>query len=333
MRKIGKSSLVFENVYLKSAAVVTGPKEKDGPLGDYIDLSYEDLHCNQDNWEKAECQLLQNSLDLALLKADLSSKDLDLVVSGDLNNQIVVSNYVMRQYEVPFIGVYGACSTSCLSLITGSTFLDSGFGKMIACATSSHNATSERQFRYPTEYGGQKPVSLTTTVTASGAGIISTEKTSIKITRATIGQVVDSTLSDPLDMGNAMAPAAAITLKQHLIDFNLQPNYYDLILTGDLSQYGSETFKTIMEQFGYSLSNYNDCGLMVYDRKRQNCFAGGSGCGCAAMTMYGYIYQEMLAGKYQKVLMIATGALLNPIIVAQNETIPGIAHCVAIERN
>lgn len=333
MIKKGKASIIFENVFLKAASSISGPLESEGPLEEYLDDYYDNLHCNQENWEKAEMQLMKDAINLALMKAKLSVSEIDCVFAGDLNNQIAIANYVMRDYKIPYIGLYGACSTSTLSLITGATFLEAGFGKNVLCVTSSHNATSERQFRYPTEYGGQKPITMTSTVTGSGAGLLTKEKTNIQLTKATIGTIYDANFTDSLDMGRAMAPAAAMTLKTHLEDFNAKVDDYDLILTGDLSKYGSETMKKILEEFNFILSNnFNDCGLLIYDITKQPVIAGGSGCASAALVTFGYVYKELLKGNLNKVLIIATGALHNPITIAQKESIPGIAHAIVFER-
>lgn len=333
MIKKGKASVIFENVFLKSASTICGPLEAKGPLAPYFDDYYDNLYCDQENWEKAEMQLMKDAINLTLLKAKLAVSEIDCLFAGDLNNQIAIANYVMRDYKIPYVGVYGACSTSCLSMITGATFLEAGFGKNVLCVTSSHNATSERQFRYPTEYGGQKPITMTSTVTGSGAGLLSKEKTLIQLTKATIGMIYDADFTDSQDMGRAMAPAAAMTLKAHLDDFKAKVEDYDLILTGDLSKYGLETMIKIAEEFNIYLgANYNDCGLMVYDNNKQPVFAGGSGCASAALVTFGYVYKELLKGNFKKVLVIATGALHNPITISQNESIPGIAHAIVLER-
>ncbi len=333
MKKIGKNSLTYDDVYLKCWGTTSGPKEKSGPLGDLIDYSFSDLYCDKKTWEEAEMNLMRYALNEALKKGKLEIEDLDLAIGGDLNNQIAVSNYLMNEYRVPFIGIYGACSTAVLSLINAATFIDNGYGKYIACMTSSHNATSERQFRYPTEYGGQKPPSITTTVTASGVGILTNDPKTIKITRSTIGCVTSSGENDAQDMGRTMAPAAAMTLKQHLEDFNITPSEYDLILTGDLSKHGSKVFRDILRSYLIELGDrYEDCGLMVYDIEHQDVMAGGSGCGCASLVMYSYICHKLLKKELKKVLIIATGALLNPVMVAQGKNIPSIAHAISLER-
>ena len=334
MKRVGKSSVSFDNVYLTSFACVSGPLEMAGPLGEYIDAGYEKLNCNQKSWEKAETTLMKDAIELALVKGDYKREDISIIMSGDLNNQIAVTSYVMRDYNTPCIGLYGACSTSCLSLINGSVYVDSGFGDVVLCTTSSHNATSERQFRYPTEYGGQKPTSITFTATGAGAGILSNNKNraKIKITKATIGRIVDAGVKDALDMGRSMAPAAAMTLKQHLDDFGASVNDYDLIITGDLSKYGSIVFEDILKEWGIDVSSRHfDAGCLLYNPKKQKVFAGGSGCACAALVMYGYLCHELAHKKLKKVLVLATGALHNPVMIAQKETIPCIAHAVVLE--
>ena len=210
--------------------------------------------------------------------------------------------------------------------------MDCRFGDYIACMSSSHNSTSERQFRYPTEYGGQRPPSITSTVTGSGVGIITNKNTDIIIKAATIGEVVSAGTKDSTDMGRAMAPAAAFTLKQHFEDFNIDASYYDLILTGDLSLYGSKVFVDILKEYGIELDNkYQDCGLIIYDINTQDVLAGGSGCGCASIVMYGYLCNLLKNKKLKRILVIATGALLNPVMVAQGKDIPSVAHAVCLE--
>lgn len=334
MGKIGKNSTIFNNVYLGSSAVITGPKEKAGPLSYYFDKKYDDLRLECDSWEKAEMKLFKEALDVCLLKNKLSSRDIDYVVFGDLNNQIIIGNYVLRDYDIPYLGVFGACSTSVESIIVGGNLIEAESASLILAGTSSHYSTSERQFRYPTEYGGQKPNTTTSTVTAGGVVLLTNSPTDIKVTAATVGKVIDAKIKDPLDMGRAMAPAAYSTLKQHFDDFNTGPEEYDLIVTGDLSYYGKDLLIKIFAEDNVDMSkNYNDCGLMIYDRNTQDVHAGGSGCACCAAVTYGYLLSKLRDNSYKKVLVVATGALLNPIIMAQKESIPCIAHAIVIERS
>ncbi len=334
MKKIGKNSISFNNVYLRSSSTVSGPKEGKGPLGKYFDYSYNDNYIGSESWEQAEIKLQRHAIDLAVDKAGLGINEVDVIIGGDLNNQLAVTNYTVREYQIPYLGVFSACSTCTESIIIASMMIDSGYGENAITITSSHNCTSERQFRYPTEYGGQKPNTMTSTATGAGASIISSIPSSIMITGCTIGKVVDPSLMDSQDMGRTMAPAAASTLLQHLEDFNVKHNEYDLILTGDLSKYGSDIFKKILLEYNIEkLDNYKDAGLMLYDIEKQDVFAGGSGCGCVTLVSLSYVVNALRTGVYNKVLIIATGALMNPVMVAQNETIPAIAHAIVLERS
>lgn len=334
MKKVGKNSVLLKNVYLKCASTVSGVKEAKGPLGNYFDYSFDENYCNQESWEKAEIELQKKAIDINIDKSGLSIDEIDVVIGGDLNNQLAATNYAVRDYSVPFLGVYAACSTCTESLAIASMLVDGGFGKNILTITSSHNSTSERQFRYPTEYGGQKPNSMTSTSTGAGSALVTSNPSDIKITRVTVGKIVDPDLSDTQDMGRAMAPAAVSTLIQHLDDFKEDVDDFDLILTGDLSKYGSDIFIKILDESGIKLNkNYKDAGLLLYDIEEQNVFAGGSGCGCITLVAFSYIVDQMRNGLLNKVLLIATGALMNPIMIAQNETIPSIAHAVCLERS
>lgn len=334
MKCVGKSSVKLSNVYLVSSATTCGPKELLGPLGKYMDKGYHNIYCNQESWEKAEIELQKEALEILIKKSGIKIEQINCIIGGDLNNQLGASHYMLRKYNIPFLGVYSACATFCESIIIASSLIEAGFFEYVATISSSHNSTSERQFRYPTEYGGQKPVSSTSTVTGCGASLISKYCGRVKITGFTIGHIVDPSLYDSQDMGRTMAPAAANTLKQHLEDFNVSCDDYDLILTGDLSEYGKEIFLNILNEYNIRINkNYNDAGLMIYDRVRQNVFAGGSGSGCVSIVTLGYVIEEIKKGVYNRVLIIATGALINPIMIAQNESIPAIAHAIVLERS
>ena len=332
MRLVGKQSWVFENeIYITSSGTAVGPKEASGPLGSIFDVSHDELHCGEDNWELAERRLMEQSIEACLAKLNLTFHDIDLFLAGDLLNQNVTANYVARHLQIPFLCMFGACSTSMETLAVGAALVDGGFANRILAATSSHNATAERQFRYPTEYGSQKPDTATSTVTGAGTALVSREKSQIKITSATIGRVMDLGVKNPFDMGSAMAPAAADTIVQHFQDLNTSPDSYDLILTGDLSGIGSPILKEILKEEGFDLSTkHNDCGLMIY-RPDQGVFAGGSGCACSAVVTYSHVIKEMIAGNIKKVFVVATGALLSPVMIQQKESIPTIAHGVVLE--
>lgn len=332
MRLVGAQTWKFKHdIYLNATGTAVGPMEANGPLGDVFDVRYPDLHCGEENWELAERRLMAESIDVVLRKVNLANQDIDLVLSGDLLNQNVTSNYVARSHQIPFICMFSACSTSMETLAVGSALVDGGFANRIIAATSSHNATAERQFRYPTEYGGQKPKTATFTVTGAGAVLVSKEKGPIKITEATIGRVIDLGIKNPYDMGSAMAPAAADTIERHFKDLSRTPDDYDLILTGDLSSVGSPIVKELLFEEGYDLAGvHNDCGLMIY-RPTDPVFAGGSGCACCAVVTYGHIINEMMQGRLKRVLIVATGALLSPMMIQQKDSIPTIAHGVVLE--
>ncbi len=332
MKKIGRSSYLFENTYLKASATVAGPKEGDGPIGHYFDQIISDLYNNEKTYEKCEIKMVKTVIDLLLNKANINKDNIDLAIAGDLINQNVIANYALRDYEIPFIGIYNACATSTLGLIIASTFTDSYLANNVLTFTSSHNATAERQYRYPTEYGGQKPDSATYTVTGSGGAIVSNEKSKIMIKKATIGTIFDYEENDPFDMGSAMAPAAFHTLKTHFNDFKIKPSEYDLILTGDLSTIGKNILLDLFKNTPFDMTkNYNDCGLLVYDVDYDSVFSGGSGAGCSSLVTFSYVVNGLKNGIFKKVLICATGALMNPIMINQKETIPAIAHAVSLE--
>lgn len=330
--KLGKQSWKFNQVYIQAAATVTGPSEQQGPLKEYFDYSFDNLHCNEKNWESAERALLKKSIDLCMSKTNIRQDAIDLFISGDLLNQNVSSNYAARDIPSPFLCVFGACSTSMETVAIGSSLIDSGNCNNVLASTSSHYSTAERQFRYPTEYGGQKPDTATTTVTGAGTILLNNKPSDILVEGATIGKVIDYGQTDPLDMGSAMAPAAADTIVQHMKDFGRKPEDYDLILTGDLSSVGSPIVKKMTEQSGFDMEGvHRDCGLMIYNPNQQ-VFAGGSGCACSAVVTYGYVLQQLKENKLKRVLIVATGALLSPTLVQQKETIPCIAHGVVLQR-
>lgn len=333
MKKHGRQSISLDNVYVKSRAVYVGPKEYQGPLGKYFDGHFDDLYCDCKTWEKAEMNLFKCALDKSIEKSGLLETDMDCIIGGDLNNQIIIGSYVSRNYDIPMMGIFSACATSMQGIIFGSMMIDGGFANNVVCVTSSHNATAEKQFRYPTEYGGKKPETSTMTVTGAGSVVLTNEPTTIKITKATIGKVFDPEYDNPLDLGRAMAPSAYLTIKQHLADFNLTIDDYDLIVTGDLSYFGREMLIEMFRDDGIDISKkHQDCGLMIYDRDVQHVHAGGSGCASCATVTYGYLLKQLEEGKLNKILVVATGALHNPIISAQNETIPGVSHAVVFER-
>lgn len=324
----------YNNVYVKETATVAGPYEKDGPLKKYYDKTYTDLYFGENSWEKAEIKSVQDSLNILNKKTSTKKGEIDLLVGGDLLNQISATTYGAIGYSKSFLGIYGACSTSTEGMIIASSLIDSKRIKNAIVTVSSHNMSSEKQFRNPTEYGAPKPQSATFTCTGSASMMLTQEKTDIKVESGTIGRIVDYDQNDPNDMGRVMAPAAIDTIKRHLDDLKRKPDYYDLILTGDLGLYGKEIVKDFMkEEYNLDLSdNYNDCGVMIYDLKNQEeCLAGGSGPVCSALVNFGYIYDEMKKKKLKKVLLVATGALFSPTMVYQKENIYSIANAISLE--
>lgn len=324
----------YKNVYIKETTTVAGPYEKDGPLKKYYDKTYTDLYFGEKSWELAEIKLVRDSLSILFKKANIRKEDVDLVVSGDLLNQISASTYGTNGVGKSFIGIYGACSSSVLGLILASNFIDDKRINNAIVTVSSHNMSSEKQFRNPTEYGAPKPESATFTATGAASCLLTNEKTEVKIESATLGKIVDYEQNDPNDMGRVMAPAAIETLRTHFEETGRRPDYYDLILTGDLGRYGKEIVKDYMlDTYNLDLSdNYNDCGVMLYDLERQKeVLAGGSGPVCSALVNFGYVYNEMKKKKLKRVLLVATGALFSPTLLYQKENINSIAHAISLE--
>lgn len=324
-------TIKFENIYINETATVTGPYESNGRLSKYFDKSYNDLYFGMKTWEQAESKLVNDAIDILLNKEGINHFKIDAFIGGDLLNQITASNYAMAKEDTPFIGIYAACATSTLGLIIAANLVSSGLNKVITF-TSSHNNAAEKQFRYPVEYGGPKPKTSTFTSTGSAAALLSTKKKGVKLESGTIGKVVDFGINDIYNMGAVMAPAAAETIYTHLKDTGRTADYYDLILTGDLGIYGLKILKEYMQnEYGITLGNCNDTGLMLYDRDTQPVNAGGSGPATAPLVTYSYIFDQMKKGKLKKVLLVATGALMSQTMANQKLTIPAIAHAVSLE--
>ncbi len=324
----------YKNVYINESATIVGPYEANGPLKDYFDKTYtKDLYFGEKSWEKAEIKLLKDSISLLLEKAKKKDSDIDLIISGDLINQISTSNYAIRDYNIPFLGVYNACASSAEALIIGANFIENKSIKNCIVAATSHNTNAEKQYRNPTEYGTPKPDYATFTVTGSATALLTNKKTKIKLTSSTIGKIIDKGTRDVNDMGAVMAPAAADTIYRHLINLKQSPNYYDLIVTGDLGIYGKKILiDYMMRVYKIDISkNYNDCGTMIYDTTKQPVLAGGSGVACSALTCFSYILKLMKQKKIKKVLYVPTGALFSPTMFFQKESLPAIAHAVSLE--
>lgn len=323
----------FNNVYVDCCYTIASIYEKDGPLSDYFDMIYDkDFYYGCDTFEKAEEKMLGNCIDKLINRAKVIDGDIDYVICGDLENQIAASNYAMRDFNIPFIGIFSACATFSLGIAIASNFIEGKMAKRIIVGTSSHNMVAERQFRNPTEYGAPKKKTTTFTSTGAGAILISNKKSRIRVSSATVGMVQDKGISDVNNMGAVMAIAAGDTIKRHLDDLKIKPDYYDLILTGDLGIYGKEILIEYLSDMGIDISkNYNDCGLILYDRNKQPVFAGASGPACSALVVCSYILKEMERGKYRRVLVVPTGAIFSPTRVFQKDSIPSIAHAISLE--
>lgn len=332
-KKLGTQTVKFENPpTIESFYSIVGPKEGKGPLAKYFDLILEDDLWGLDSWEKSESKIQEECIKGAIANAQLSSKDIDYLISGDLLNQITASGYSARQLGIPFFGLYGACSTMTESLSLGAMLIDGGYGDKIICATSSHFSTAERQFRFPLEYGSQRKFSSQWTVTGAGATLLSALGNGPYVKYVTTGKIIDPGIKDVANMGAAMAPAAMDTLIYHFQDTGFKPSDYDLIISGDLGHIGKEIVIEMMKKEGYDLSpNFTDCGVEMFNRISQDTHAGGSGCGCSGAVFNGYVLKEMKKGNLNKVLLMSTGALHSTLITQQGESIPGIAHAVSID--
>ena len=308
----------YNNVFINDTYTIVGPLENKGPLSNYFDKHYDDYYFKCKNFDEAEASILRESI----LKLDKS----DLIISGDLQNQIAASSFGVKDLNTPYLGVFSACATSVESLIIASNMIEKNQIKNCICSTSSHNNTAEKQFRFPIEYGGFKPKTTTYTVTGAASVFLSRKKTDIKVESSTIGKVIDMNIKDAYKMGAVMAPAFIDTLNTHLKDLNRKPEYYDLILSGDLGIYGKEIINDILK-----LKNYDDTACMIYD-KNQNVYSGGSGPVCAPLVLYSYIFNLMRNNKLKKVLLIATGSLHNQVSVNEKRSIPSIAHAISLEK-
>ena len=330
--RIGRYTLRLSSApSVVSFAAVGGKMESEGPLRRYFDILNEDTTFGEKTWEKAESRMQKDALNKALEKAQLSPPQLDYIFAGDLLNQCIGTNFGLREFGVPFIGIYGACSTMSEGLCLAGIFADTGTASACAAVTSSHFCSAERQFRYPLEYGGQRPPTAQWTATAAGCAVVGTSAQPPYLRAVTFGKIVDLGIKDANNMGAAMAPAAADTIKTFLQDTGTTPDSYDLILTGDLGQVGSELLRELLGREKIDLGKrHSDCGLILYDRDKQPVDAGGSGCGCAASVLCSYILPKIQQGELQNVLFIATGALLSTTSTQQGESIPGVAHLVHI---
>ena len=328
----GGHTVIFDRPPVISGRMsVVGDKEGNGPLGRYFQRVEKDIKMGEKCFEQAELKMLEGAIEGAVYDSGKSVRDVDLLISGDLLNQLTSSSYAARSLNMPHIGVYSACSTMTEAMALGACFINAGYFDTVACATVSHFATAERQYRYPLEYGCQRPPYAQWTVTGAACSLLSSDGAGVKVKSATFGKVVDFGVNDLNNMGAAMAPAAMHSLITLFQETNTFPKDYDLILTGDLGKLGSDILRDLMREQGYALgNNYSDCGAMIYDAD-QHCYQGGSGAGCSSAVVNSFVIDKMLAGDYGRVAYFATGALMSPQSCYQGESIPCISHGVVLE--
>lgn len=337
-QKLGKASMqLAEPVYILNSASVVGSKESHGPLGLLFDITSEDDMFGCKAWEDAESTIQKKAVELALAKAGVEAEDITFLFAGDLLGQSMATTFGIASFQIPLLGVYGACSTCGESMLLGCMSIAGGFAERAVCVTSSHFASAEKEFRFPLEYGNQRPLSTTWTVTGGGAFVLSagkngSKKPRAKITGMTVGKIVDFGLKDSMNMGPCMAPAAASTIERHFIDFGSQPSDYDKIITGDLGVVGQKVLFDLLKDRGYDITEQHmDCGIEIFDAETQDTHSGGSGCGCSAATLSAYILKQLEEGNWKKVLFMPTGALLSKTSFNEGKSVPGIAHGLVIE--
>ena len=339
-KKQGLQTVSFEKKpYIIGRGNVVGKKESEGPLASYFDESLTDDMYGEKSWEKAESKMLQTAMTKACTRAQLSKENIDVMLSGDLVNQIMSSSFTARNMHIPFLGLYGACSTMTESMVLGSMLIDGEFASNVLAGASSHFCTAERQFRMPVEHGNQRPPSAQWTATAAGAVVISESAggnatVNIRVTDATVGKVIDAGIKDANQMGAAMAPAAVDTLLNHLQDTGREIDYYDLVVTGDLGYIGKDIMCDLLVDAGLDsrkvFGHYDDCGTMLF-AKDQDVHGGGSGCGCSAVTLAAWYLPKLMSGEYRRILFIPTGALMSQVSFNEGQNVTGIAHGVVLE--
>ncbi|MCD7946841.1 MAG: stage V sporulation protein AD [Oscillospiraceae bacterium] len=330
-KKRGKQTFTLANPpSIAGHANAVGKKEGEGPLADSFDYIDGDDTFGESSWEKAESAMQKRVLASALDKAGQAASKIDCIFAGDLLNQCIASSYALRGQNIPLFGLYGACSTMAEGIALAALLLDGGFGEFTAAMTSSHFCSAERQYRTPLESGTQRTPTAQWTATGAGAVVLAREGEGPYVTHVTAGKIVDKGIKDAANMGAAMAPAAYDTIKAHLEDTNRKPSFYDLIITGDLGVLGAEIITDFFHKDGVQLPNYEDCGVLLYDKETQDTHCGGSGCGCSAVVLTGYLLNGMRAGKWKNILFCGTGALMSPVSTQQGESIPGICHAVSI---
>ncbi|MFC0215862.1 stage V sporulation protein AD [Paenibacillus chartarius] len=332
----GQQSWSFEQApVIIGTGTVVGPEEGKGPIANDFDRVHSESLIGESSWERAERKLLGEATELAMKHAGKSKDEISFYVGGDLMNQIISNTFAIRDLSIPYLGIFGACSTSMEGLALAALMVSTNHARYAMCGTCSHNSSVEKQFRYPTEYGAQKAPTAQFTVTGAGAAVLAPSGEGPVVTGATIGKVVDMGIKDPNNMGAAMAPAAVDTIAAHLRDFNREPGYYDLIVTGDLASVGHAIAIELFKERGIPIgqTDYKDCAMLIYDLEKQktDVQAGGSGAACSATVTYGHLLKRMRRGELKRILVAATGSLHSPLTYQQGETIPCIAHAVAIE--
>lgn len=335
-KRLGRASIrLEEGVYIAESASVVGTKEGEGPLGGLFDRVGTDDMFEAKTWEEAESTLQKEAVYLALKKAGKRPEDMQFMFAGDLLGQCTASSFGIKSFEIPLFGLYGACSTCGESLMLGALTVAAGYADHVICVTSSHFASAEKEFRFPLEYGNQRPLSATWTVTGSGAFVLTNkkgERCRARITGATTGIITDFGLKDSMNMGACMAPAAASTIERHFRDFGTRPEDYDYIITGDLGSIGQTVLLDLLCEKGYDITKQHlDCGMLIYDAEKQDTHAGGSGCGCSAVTLSAHILRQLEDKSWKKVLFLPTGALLSKTSFNEGRTVPGIAHALVLE--
>ena len=337
----GKQSIIFRNPpYIIAGSSMAGKKEGEGPLGNLIDTIHEDALLGKNTWEEAESEFMKLAAQKVLEKAGLKNSDIRYLIGGDLLGQLIATSFGIAELNIPIFGVYGACSTMGESMLIGSILVEGGYANRVIAITSSHFAGAEKQFRFPLDYGNQRPYSASWTVTGSGAVIIASHKANKKkekepdivITGVTGGKIVDYGIKDSMNMGAAMAPAAFETIKQNFEDFNIEPSYYDQIITGDLGYIGKNILIELLKEKDYDISDrYIDCGIEIFNKDTQDTHAGGSGCACSAITFTSHVLKQLREGVWKRVLFVPTGALLSQVSFNEGNAVPGIAHAVMVE--
>ena len=333
-QRVGRSSIrLAQPVCVIAGAAIVGKKEGEGPLGALFDMVGEDDLFGCKTWEEAESNLQKDAVYMVMEKAGWKAEDVSYLFAGDLLGQCIATSFGISAYNIPLFGVYGACSTCGEALTLGAVMAAGGYAEHVVCVTSSHFASAEKEFRFPLDYGSQRPLSASWTVTGSGACVLGKTKSRVKITGATTGKIIDYGLKDNQNMGACMAPAACDTIAQNLVDFNREPADYDRIVTGDLGVVGREILLELLKKKGYDISEqHSDCGMLIFDPAKQDTGAGGSGCGCAASVLAEYLLPKLENGEWKRILFVPTGALMSKVSFQEGSSVPGIAQAVVIER-